>query len=45
MIHSAEDRERKPLIHFIYSQRSQKLKDKGLGVSLEEIEKFYRIDE
>lgn len=44
MIHSAEDRERRPLIHFIYSQRHQKLKDKGLGVSLEEIEKFYRIE-
>ena len=45
MIHLAVDRERKTLIKAIYSKRQESLKQKGLIVSIEEIEEFYNIED
>lgn len=45
MIHLAVDRERKTLINAIYNKRKQSLKNKGLEISLKEIEKFYNIED
>jgi len=45
MIHLATDRERKILINAIYNKRKQSLETKGLKISLEQIEKFYNIED
>ena len=45
MIHLAVDRERKILINEIYSKRRQSLENKGLNVSIKDIEEFYNIEE
>lgn len=44
MIHLATDRERIPLINYIYDKRKDALKAKGLEVSIEELEDYYGIE-
>lgn len=45
MIHLAADRERKTLISAIYNKRKQSLENKGIEISLKEVEKFYNIQD
>jgi hypothetical protein len=44
MLHKAVDNERKPLINYLYNERSGKLEAMGLGVDIDKLYEFYRMD-
>ena len=44
MLHKAVDNERKPLINYLYNERSGKLEAMGVGIELNLLYEFYKID-
>ena len=44
MIHKAEDRERRGLINYLFSQRNGELQKHNINITLKELYEFYKID-